>query len=822
MFDDAPPPSAAERVAAAGRDTPGALALAALVPQAARIERRLLRALRLEVLPHWRAADEAELWASDLVELRALDGLVLRADVQELLRERARDDLQHRPRSRAAARLKQANELLKLHHANLPPLVQLEEEIGWLAMKEAVPSEAVQNPLNVALAALVRDGRVGVARWAARALPRLPGVAQRTRSAWQLGVASSNLLPAGQRIGLPTPAGVGIVDLRALAPRLGKVALGLRRIGDRLELGAVGPGGVALMVPASEPRFVTVHGAELDGPLEIAVPSGERVEFGVGWGAVELQAADGQRWSSPVVGDDEWRVVRGVSQVPERGESPDTLIRTIVGEHQAVTVSTEPDASGTRGGLVRRPLLDTGLRPQPLPLAEAVPLEARVVSIGLDGVRARQVVVGIWNDDEDAGPTVLARTRALPELCLGAPVVHEGRLAGVVTQAVPETAGRSSGEEGWVRLFVANRPQDLTEGFFREAPAGIGVELLPASNGAAVLIGWGPADARHHLLFDGGPQLTAKALTERLRSLARGGLDLVAVSHADADRVQGVTHLLEAGIRPEDLWFNGPDQLGLRHGVRGAHSVAVERLLAATGRLNAAFSGEAIVVPPQGPLPRIELAGGASITVLAPDDRALAALAPSWNRDATRRSMSKASSAVDEFPADEAPDEKPPRRPPKFGSDRGINNGASLVLLFECEGRSVLLPGDTHADTLVNALRRLATERGRSGIYVDVFVLPHGGSRGNITPELFDVLEAGTYAVSTDGSRFGHPDPETIDLIARRAQGATLAFNYRRKTTERWANETFLREHRLQVLFPDAPEGGITLELQVAVGQSAA
>ena len=224
------PRSAAQRVAAAERALPGALELAALVPQAARIERRLLRALRLYLLPHRHAADEADLWTSDLVELRALDGLVLRTDVQEVLRQRGRDLLQQRaPRGAAApraARLHRAHQLLLQHHANLPPLVQLEEELAWLAMVEPAPDEIVERRLETALAALVRERRVGVARWAARALPRLPPAALGTRTAWLLAVASSQQLPPGAGVTLAAPARVAVVDLQALAPQLGETALG--------------------------------------------------------------------------------------------------------------------------------------------------------------------------------------------------------------------------------------------------------------------------------------------------------------------------------------------------------------------------------------------------------------------------------------------------------------------------------------------------------------------------------------------------------------------------------------------------------------------
>jgi beta-lactamase superfamily II metal-dependent hydrolase len=844
------PPTAADRVEAAA---PGALELAALLPQAARIEPRLLRAVRIHVLPHRSAADEADLWSSDLVELRALDGMVLRADVQEWLRQRGRAALlkqgQRAPVQVLARRLHQANELLRQHHAQLPPLVQLEEEIAWLAMAEPTPEPMIRQKLEMALAALVRDGRVGVARWAARALPRLPEAARAMPTAWQLSVASRDRMPAGARVApLAAPSGLRVVDLAALAPHLGRTPLGVRRIGDRLELGAVGPGGVALMVPASEPRFVTLLSSDLARGLECAVPKGERVEATVGWAPLTVRAADGQRWELPDLSQQErgWLEQASVGfDVGKRGHA----LGTVLAPNQAVTARVGKDVPTLvtpAGKRVPVQLLGTSTHGkdedalshvtlprelptvEPLPLAGSVAEDARVVSLGLARDGTRHPVVGVWSDDPDRGATVRARTRVEPEGCIGAPVVVEGQLAGVVTGVSVERSSVADGDTRSVRLRVAQRLQALDTSrkvdSSRKATArpAITVDLLPAGNGTAILIGWGPADDRRHLLLDGGPRRTAKQVIERVwRAIGRKGrLELLAVSHADANSVEGATDLLLAGVPADDIWFNGPMTMNRSAPAPTRAVAAFEQAAGHQGRLNGAFRGEAVAVLPSGPLPRVALPGGATLTVLGPDPRSLAAASEAWQRAAARRDvLPEESSMPAETPAAGSKTQaaSPVRR---LGGDRSVNNAASLVLLFEYQGHSVLLPGDAHAAPLTAALRRLAEERDRAGLYVDVFVLPHCGSRGNVTPELFDVLEAGTYAISTDGSNFHHPDPETIELIAQRRPGCTLVFNYRSEMTGRWANPRFQAQHRLQVVLPQGPGGGVELKVGELVGPS--
>ena len=96
------------------------------------------------------------------------------------------------------------------------------------------------------------------------------------------------------------------------------------------------------------------------------------------------------------------------------------------------------------------------------------------------------------------------------------------------------------------------------------------------------------------------------------------------VTHVDADHIAGVLDLLadEAlGFSARDVWFNGYRHLPDEHPAT-LGPVQGERL---TGLLlrrrlpwNAAFEGSAVMVPDQGPLPRVALPGGLVLTLLSP------------------------------------------------------------------------------------------------------------------------------------------------------------------------------------------------------------
>jgi hypothetical protein len=50
---------------------------------------------------------------------------------------------------------------------------------------------------------------------------------------------------------------------------------------------------------------------------------------------------------------------------------------------------------------------------------------------------------------------------------------------------------------------------------------------------------------------------------------------------------------------------------------------------------------------------------------------------------------------------------------------------------------------------------------------LDVFKLPHHGSRNNVHRELVEAVDCDRWLMSTDGTRFKHPDAEAVARIIR-------------------------------------------------------
>lgn len=353
------------------------------------------------------------------------------------------------------------------------------------------------------------------------------------------------------------------------------------------------------------------------------------------------------------------------------------------------------------------------------------------------------------------------------------------------------------------------------------------IEMLPAAHGDCLWLTYGPAERPRHVLIDGGPEATAPLLQQRIqKEIARAGslhLELVVVTHIDADHIQGILALLEAppeGLTIGDVWFNGYHHLqssSLLGGVDG------ERLSAALSRegsppWNEAFGGEAVVVPAVGALPERSLAGGLHLTLLSPTRKELTALAPVWAAEVRKAGLEPGVGVRQPDHPDllGRKDSWPPNIPvlaqQSATSDGSKSNASSIAFIAEYDGRRCLFGADAKPGVLVAGLQRLAGSKVR----LDAIKLPHHGSAVNLNKTLLSLIECGTYLISTSGAIFAHPDHAALARVLTYGGPAPrLVFNYRSLTTSDWE-----KLHRLpgvpsgaEVELPEADKPGAVVPL---------
>lgn len=351
------------------------------------------------------------------------------------------------------------------------------------------------------------------------------------------------------------------------------------------------------------------------------------------------------------------------------------------------------------------------------------------------------------------------------------------------------------------------------------------IEMLPALHGDALWIEYGDASAPTCVLIDGGPssKVTADALRSRLServTKGEGELELIVITHIDADHIAGILGLLEdtdVALDPGDVWFNAWEHLPSDVlGAKQAENVSAA-LLRRELPWNDAFGGKAVAIPDQGELPVVVLPGGLELTLLSPGRRQLAELRPVWEAEVKNAGLVPGFGA--EEPAKQADVLGEEKLEPEalaeepFVEDDSEANGASIAVVAEFDDRSILLTGDAHGGVLAAGLRRLADQNGADRVTVDAFKVPHHGSKFNLDPEVLKLVGCDRFLFSTNGSIFHHPDSVAVSRIIVGDHVRSLEFNYRSEFTERWDSSRMRRRFSYSTVYPADGRDGLLVDL---------
>jgi hypothetical protein len=377
------------------------------------------------------------------------------------------------------------------------------------------------------------------------------------------------------------------------------------------------------------------------------------------------------------------------------------------------------------------------------------------------------------------------------------------------------------------------------------------VEMLPAYLGDSLWVEYGGPEKPSRFLIDGGLVGTVERIEEKIRAVAaaEGGtcnLELLVLSHVDADHIEGLIKLLgtkNLPLRIGDVWFNGRQHLPAPNASTGDEFLGAKQgeFLAALIRerglpWNQAFNGKTIYVrrADQGKLPRHRLPGGMELVLLSPTFTELLALSRRWEQEleaagllhATHEELMAALAKDrklapdDDFLGDEEIDVAK-----LVGStqrkDTSPANGSSIAFVGTFEGKRCLFGGDAYWDVLEASAARLAAEEGTDRLALDSFKIPHHGSRNNMGDPLLARLNCHRFLISTNGKTFKHPDDEAIARVVagsqRPAPGGDepihLVFNYRTKFNERWDRQDLRRAWNYTPTYPAADAGGILVPL---------
>lgn len=360
------------------------------------------------------------------------------------------------------------------------------------------------------------------------------------------------------------------------------------------------------------------------------------------------------------------------------------------------------------------------------------------------------------------------------------------------------------------------------------------IEMLPAGNGDALWIEYGPEGAARpfRLLIDGGTAPTYDFLRARIAALPKDQrrFELLVVTHVDADHIEGAVRLLQdesLNLEFGDVWFNGWKHL--QPDVLGGPAGEVLGMLLETKAIpwNHLFGDKAVIVPPDGELSPVPLPGGLHLTLLGPTRRELDRLRPVWEKQVRVEGMvpgvvKDAQDYLARTPRLRVPPDllgglaaavKDLARTP-FDPDTSEPNGSSITLLAEFDRKTAVLAGDAHGGVMEGGVRRLLQERAVDHLEIDAFKLPHHGSKHNVSPGVVPLLPAARYLFSSNGARFGHPDPEAVArILVAKTGDPQLHFNYRTEHNEMWDDADLMHQHGYEVRYPDPGQLGLRVDL---------
>lgn len=353
------------------------------------------------------------------------------------------------------------------------------------------------------------------------------------------------------------------------------------------------------------------------------------------------------------------------------------------------------------------------------------------------------------------------------------------------------------------------------------------VMMMPASEGDALLIRYGDADAPRSVLIDAGRKATYRHILELIPEEDRH-LELFVISHVDRDHIEGALSILGEqgnGFSFDDIWFNGYEHLVWEDEIEQFGAEQGEELTKHIKRRglpwNRAFGGGPVRLDDDAPVVRT-LPGGLTITLLSPDSSKLAKLAPKWRDECARAGIVPGSEIAEDAPSEEPGSESSLEM---FGGslldlaetptavDTAAPNGSSIAFLAEYGGKRVLFGADAHPELLARSIGLLGQPL---PIACDLVKVPHHGSKANTTIALLEHVESDHYFVSTNGNYFKHPDCATIARIVTRpgANVRTIYFNYVQDYTRVWdEDEASKAQYGYRCVFPESPNIPVTLSL---------
>lgn len=248
-------------------------------------------------------------------------------------------------------------------------------------------------------------------------------------------------------------------------------------------------------------------------------------------------------------------------------------------------------------------------------------------------------------------------------------------------------------------------------------------------------------------------------------------IDLFVITHVDQDHISGMTPLLkEHDISlVQDLWFNHADKFTVPTDLIEKEISIRQGISLRDHCINKGYIVKKIVTGEKKKISSI------SFKILSPTNEGIEEFINYWEEKERKFEFEISSNHNDYNKSIENLFLNP------FIEDDELPNGSSIAFLFEVDDFRAIFSADAHPSVLYQSLTKLGYSKSKP-IKLNLFKVPHHGSKRNLSKELIGIIDCENYVFSANGvNRDNLPNKETISRIIfnnPRERLKNLYFNY--------------------------------------------
>jgi len=284
----------------------------------------------------------------------------------------------------------------------------------------------------------------------------------------------------------------------------------------------------------------------------------------------------------------------------------------------------------------------------------------------------------------------------------------------------------------------------------------------------------------HNIFIDAGYERTYRhVLSSQIREIQQAGehIDLWIISHIHDDHIGGVLAYQKAIIdgQTEDIvkaWYYNPPRASTIDGDEiVSSSISAAKSISQGDNL-------ASYLTSKGMLPNTDITTelpdqqlfGCHMKVLSPSPAKLQQLRNKYPVAGHKMLEQNELSDVSEAKAAKGYDYHIPIEAFSLNDweeDQSVENGSSIAVLSEFEGKRVLWLADAHPSTIVASLRQLGYSK-ENPLICDWVKVTHHGSKANNSDQLYELIRCNNYVMSVNGENKHYlPAKECIARILR-------------------------------------------------------